>query len=220
LTAGFSLALAVSSVNPDVYGDCVPAYGSQNAVAAIAGIATARGFYSCVCLIDEQATRIDVERAFHTAIRDLDPSDTLVVSYSGHARHRSHSSVLLYDGPLQCESIGLWLSAIPVAARVLLIADCCYGAALLDSLHPDSLKANVLLLAACAADEKADGSNDPTRCSPFMSALLATWRDSADYEELHAKMEQIARLQGNPLPVLRTDWLKDKSFLRQRPFSI
>jgi hypothetical protein len=85
-------------------------------------------------LIGEHATRAALEAQLHAAAHALHDDGLLVLTFSGHTERGAGPIAAtrwcLYDGPIGLAELAAQLARLPRTARVVVIADTCYAAAI------------------------------------------------------------------------------------------
>ncbi len=118
----------------------------------------AAGIQEQHCLAGTQATRAAVAETIAHGATALAHDGLLVVTFSGHTvRHHDQTFWCLHDGELQLGEMAACLAGAAASARIVVVADTCYGAAL--RRYAD-LAATLVLIAACGEDQHT--MNRPT----------------------------------------------------------
>jgi len=102
-------------------------------------------------LLGSAATRDRVRAAITGAAAAIDPHGLLVLTFAGHSE-RGEAGVqwCLYDGGLPLHEVADMLTGVPASARIVVVNDTCYAAALATLVQPSLA---LVLLAACGADQ-------------------------------------------------------------------
>ena len=144
-------------------------------LAAAAGITRQRQ------LPGPHASLAEVIGALRRAAAELDPRGHLLLAFTGpsdralpHGDGPPEVSWSLYDGTLPLAQVAALLSVLPPTARITVISDTGYAAAL-SAFH---IPATVVLLAACGADQEIMSSPAPsfstTSSAPARSTAVTT----------------------------------------------
>jgi hypothetical protein len=137
----------------------------RDTLARMTRLAHAAGIREQHWLAGTQATCAAVAETLAHGAGTLAPDGLLVVTFSGHTvRKHDQTFWCLQDGELQLGEIAACLAGAAASARVVVVADTCYGAAL--RRYAD-LAATLVLIAACGEDQHT--MNRPT--SEFMVRL-------------------------------------------------
>jgi hypothetical protein len=176
----------------------------------------AAGIQEQQCLLGAHATRAAVAETLERGATALHPDGLLVVTFFGHSvRQRSQTRWCFQDGELPLSTIATCLAQVPASARLIVVADTCYGAAL---RRYAALAATLVVVAACGADQHT--LNCPT--SAFIAHLeQLTYPDGIQnaacttYRWLHE------RLQHETPDVERPEvWTNREAAWLYRPFGL
>ena len=126
----------------------------RDTVARVSRLCEAAGIHEQLVLLGEQATRARVRDEIAVAVARLDPDGLLVLTFAGHSERDKvepdETSWCLHDGGLSVRAVSALLADLPATARVIVVSDTCYAAALGQHV---ATAATVVLLAACGEDQ-------------------------------------------------------------------
>lgn len=195
-----------------------------------ASIAEECGFEAPTLLLGERATRAAVRVTIDGLAAASNPGDLVLLTFSGHGG-RTKLPVRsgmpepvglwqLYDGSLHDEQLKADLGRFRPGVRVLVVSDNCSGGipSLRASQLTESLSAAVIVLAACQADQYADGTGLPGH---FAHVLSRTWNSGAfdgAYPQFHEAI--CAHMPDYQKPDFYRVGVPDAAFEAQRPFTI
>ncbi|MEZ4401327.1 MAG: CHAT domain-containing protein [Kofleriaceae bacterium] len=188
----------------------------------------------------EAATREAIRGAFRVAAETLVGGDLLVVTFSGHGKRVADApgpspavvveeasadepdepdgedeAWCLFDGPLLDDEVHELLAAFAAGVRIYVVSDSCFsGTMLRDPARSSRVRASVILLAACAEDDKTFGN---TRGGRFTDALCRVWSRGVfrgDHRQFHRAIQSEC-----PSTQVGTAGPPDPAFMACRPFS-
>lgn len=127
----------LTAVNPAAYagwaGECPGCDVDAKSMAALCQAAGAQ----TTLLLNEQATKGNVERAIKNASEGLRRGDLLIITHSGHGGQVTDTdgdeadgmdeTICLWDGQLVDDHVLEILAALPAGLRVLLVTDTCHS---------------------------------------------------------------------------------------------
>ena len=199
--------------------------GADTDASMFSALASERGFFESVLLLDEKATCAAVRATLVEMAALSEPGDLFLLTFCGHGgrtRRRGQSGELqeigtwqLYDGTLNGEQLKADLACFREGVRVLVVSDNCGGG--MPASGASDLEASVLVFAACEEGKCADGAGLPGH---FAGALRRTLNGSfnGSYGAFHEA------LCGAMPPYQKPDYYRlgipDAAFEAQRPFTI
>ena len=208
---------------------CIGVEAEEDAC-TFAAIAESCGFRSPMLLLGAGATRAAVRSSLDALSAASNAADMVLLTFSGHGGRTKLSARSgvpepvglwqLYDGSLHDEQLKADLGRFRPGVRLLVVSDNCSGGipSLRASQLTDSLSASVIVLAACQADQYADGTGLPGH---FAEVLSRTWNGGAfngAYPQFHrAICESMPAYQK---PDFYRVGAPDAAFEAQRPFTI
>jgi hypothetical protein len=128
-------------------------------------------------LINEQATRQAILAGLDQMVHAARQGDMAIVALCGHGcfLRRGQWALVAYDGPVFSSDLRARIERLAQkGVRVLLIVDSCHSGGI--GIGGE----NIIVMAACAADELAQYSWDSTDNSVFTKALLEGLSGAAD----------------------------------------
>jgi hypothetical protein len=183
-------------------------------LAAAAGITRQRR------LLGLRASRAGVRHALRHAAAELDPRGHLLVTFTGHSDRAlppgdgpPEVSWSLYDGALPLAQVAALLAVLPPTARITMISDTGYAAAL-SAFH---IPATVVLLAACGADQEIMPSQAASFAARLEQLMLRDGRPNPDcvsYRWLNWQLRQDVPDAERPRV-----WINRPALWSQRPWS-
>jgi hypothetical protein len=251
MAKGLSLHIGLTEVDPKIHGSTMRAPGCDKVAFAMRDIARKQGFSGPEPLINGAATRLNFLEGAVALMQQLQDGDILFISVAGHGilhvavgdkDENRDQALLLFDGKLADDTLHDALAAIPVKARVIVVAEACFSGSVLEAVGESAelaawrdravnfpirprgaLIANVLLLAAASDSGVALGPvpSSPSSMPPFTEALVELWEHATSYEDLHGRMsERAAGPRPFTIPVLNQNLVNEPAFVQQRPFTI
>jgi hypothetical protein len=126
-------------------------HSCRDTLARMTRLSHAAGIREQHWLAGTQATCATVTETLAHGATALAPDGLLVVTFAGHTE-RKHDQTFwcLHDGDLPLDEMATCLAGAPATARLVVVADTCYGAAL--RRYAD-LAATLVLIAACGDDQ-------------------------------------------------------------------
>jgi hypothetical protein len=133
---GYGLHIGLSRVSSLHHGGMEPAPGCDVAAARMRAAAEELGYRHTTLLIDQAATKAAFTESMRALASVLAPGDILLLTLAGHGvKHvdsgdpdeRRDQAFLLFDHVLVDDALYDLLEKIPVAARVIIVAEACYS---------------------------------------------------------------------------------------------
>jgi hypothetical protein len=188
----------------------------RDTLARLTRLAHAAGIREQHWLAGTQATCAAVAETIAHGAGTLAPDGLLVVTFSGHTV-RKHDQTLwcLQDGELQLGEMAACLAGAAASARIVVVADTCYSAAL---RRYAELAATLVLIAACGEDQHT--MNRPT--SEFIVHLeQLTYPGGIRNAECTTYRWLHEQLQHNTPDVERPEvWTNREAAWLHRPFGL
>src|SRR6185436_3286654 len=106
----------------------------SSSIARVSRLCAAAGIREQEVLRGAEATRARVLESLAERVARLPPGGLLVLSFAGHSERDQVDPELtswcLHDGGLDVRAIAAQLARLPASARVIVVSDTCYAAAL------------------------------------------------------------------------------------------
>jgi hypothetical protein len=156
-TSGRAIHIGADTLTDPRHAHLAALRSCRDTVTRFSRLAAASGITEQRVLAGVCATRARVRAALQRAATELDPRAQLLLTFTGHTDpddHRADGSRdvawCLYDGALRLAEVAALLAAVPPTARIIVVSDTCYAAA----LSRYSIRATVILVAACGASQQ------------------------------------------------------------------